>query len=1030
METEEFHYIDGCLDNHEETHMNTVERDIFQAIHEGKWLKIEYKNKSGEITKYWIGIHTINPMKRTLSVEGLHLGKYTVKKLDCIFIDSIIASHVIEGSYCPVNQQLIEDISLNPDKYRTLFDHIPNLAILNYLEMCNRMDAIPYYKDFKLIHYIDRESFCGESYQLSQEQFCDIVKYFEYKSEKTSTQDGRLNLQQLAMNVLSIHTGKGLYVLAYRKLYLDVKRQILRPDDEITLCTEFKIDGKKENIRYYLDAEDYELLSDFENNQEKIKDIVTAHNKQVMGVDDMPYIIGIGMDIALDLHSEYKAIIEMYHKGEVTFPIKAFFGDLLERPRRTKAYPIALINRNINIDQLLAINNAMKYPVAYIQGPPGTGKTNTIINTIITAFFNNRTVLFSSYNNVPIDAVFQKLSNLDYNGKKIPFPVLRLGNETKIREAIVYMKKLYEGTKGIEVFDSTLDKRKGDRIERAKQLSTMLKKYEDKLDLQERSETLQRMVEYQNTKGNAGVMIPFQADLQGRQLAKVNERIAQLGEITDQDALNFLDQNLKEFYQYLFYTSAKYIKQLSNKKYEDLMQIINMDEGRKQTEQFRKYLSNTENVKKLQKVFPIMITTCISAHRLGEPRPMFDMVILDEASQCNTAISLVPVLRGENMMLVGDPQQLNPVILLGETDNAQLRKKYHITDEYDYRKNSIYKTYLACDSVSDEILLHNHYRCHKKIIEYNNKKFYSAKLNICSNNAEAQPLVYIDIPDSHCEIKNTAPGEVREIVKYAKQNSHKSIGVITPFVNQRRLIEDAIAQEKLDNISCGTVHAFQGDEKDIILFSTAITDQTRAGTYEWLKNNKELINVATSRAKDRLVLLSDTKNLERLHTSEDDDLYELVQYIRKNGESKVTQKQANSRALGVKPFSTATEEAFLENLSHALENIWLSRNRYTIHKEVPISQVFQDNYSNSSLFYMGRFDFVVYEKNPQSEIPVLAIELDGKEHYQDEVVKQRDRQKDEICQEHHLQIIRVENSYARRYNHIKEILMDYFAKRR
>lgn len=48
-----------------------------------------------------------------------------------------------------------------------------------------------------------------------------------------------------------------------------------------------------------------------------------------------------------------------------------------------KKNPIALINKNINLDQLLAINNAMKYPLAYIQGPPGTGKTNTIINTIV-----------------------------------------------------------------------------------------------------------------------------------------------------------------------------------------------------------------------------------------------------------------------------------------------------------------------------------------------------------------------------------------------------------------------------------------------------------------------------------------------------------------------------------------------------------------------------------------------------------------------------------------------------------------------
>ncbi len=72
-------------------------------------------------------------------------------------------------------------------------------------------------------------------------------------------------------------------------------------------------------------------------------------------------------------------------------------------------------------------------------------------------------------------------------------------------------------------------------------------------------------------------------------------------------------------------------------------------------------------------------------------------------------------------------------------------------------------------------------------------------------------------------------------------------------------------------------------------------------------------------------------------TGEEDDLYELVQYVRQNGESVVTPKIANSRALGVKPFSTATEEAFLDNLTHALGNIWLSDNRYVVQKEVPIA---------------------------------------------------------------------------------------------
>lgn len=80
------------------------------------------------------------------------------------------------------------------------------------------------------------------------------------------------------------------------------------------------------------------------------------------------------------------------------------------------------------------------------------------------------------------------------------------------------------------------------------------------------------------------------------------------------------------------------------------------------------------------------------------------------------------------------------------------------------------------------------------------------------------------------------------------------------------------------------------------------------------------------------------------------------------------------------------------------------------------------------LFYMGRFDFVVYEKQGRSELPILAIELDGKEHFEDAVVKERDRKKNAICKAHNMEIIRVENSYARRYNHIKGILMDYFSR--
>ncbi|MCC8150280.1 MAG: AAA domain-containing protein [Lachnospiraceae bacterium] len=1013
--------------------MNTISRDIFRAIHEGKWLSIEYRNRREETTKYWIGIRDLDIRNRTLSVDGLHLRRYTVAELDRIRIDAILSSSVVEGSYCPVNQKLVRDIYENPQKYASLFDNAANLKILNYLEMCNRMDTTPYLSDFALVRYLDRERIRGEYYSLSEEQFQIIVRNFQYHTQEKEKRksEGGLKIRQLAMNVLSIHTPKGLYVLACRKLNLDVKSRALKPEEEITVCTEFTLDGTVQSIRRFLDAEDYDLLCDFEANQEEIKDRITAYLPQRgSSVDDMPYIIGLGMDVPLDLHREYESIIGLYQKGEATVPIRAFFGDLLERPRRTGAYPITLINQNINMDQLLAIHNAMKYPVAYIQGPPGTGKTNTIINTIVTAFFNERTVLFTSYNNHPINSVYEKLSGMTYHGLKIPFPILRLGNREKVREALHTMQALYESVQNTRVFTGTLDRNRDDRKKRARRLSNLLRKYEEQLEWKEQIETIDRLLEYEKYNSSSAQMFPFEADLEGRQRAQLYRKLQDSGEVSESEAMSLLDDDTEELKKYLYYISAGYIQRIGNPRNADLREILETPDERTRVEAFSQYLNKKENIAKFQKIFPIIATTCISAHRLGEAEPMFDMVIMDEASQCNTAVALVPIARGNSLMLVGDPQQLNPVILLDEATNEKLKRRYAVSEEYDYRKNSIYKTYLACDAVSDEILLHNHYRCNPKIINFNNRKYYHSQLKIFSDSKETQPLLYVDMEDAHAAGKNTAPAGAREIATYAAAHREKSIGVITPFVNQRKVIEEELKQAGVTNVTCGTVHAFQGDEKDVILFSTAITDQTSAGTYDWLKNNKELINVATSRAKDRLIILSSRKNLDRLHRDEgDDDLYELAQYVWSNGTTEVTSKQVNSRALGVKPFSTATEEAFLQNLSHALENIWLTQSRYTVQKEVAISHVFSENESYDGLFYSGRFDFVVYEKQLDGEMPILAIELDGKEHFDDAAVRARDRKKEKICSAHNLQLIRVENSYARRYNHIKEILIDYFSRR-
>ncbi len=403
------------------------------------------------------------------------------------------------------------------------------------------------------------------------------------------------------------------------------------------------------------------------------------------------------------------------------------------------------------------------------------------------------------------------------------------------------------------------------------------------------------------------------------------------------------------------------------------------------------------------------------------------MVIMDEASQCNTAVSLVPILRGFSLMLVGDPQQLQPVIQLAPEDNQILRQRYRVGEEYDYIKNSIYKCFLACDAVSDEVLLRHHYRCDPRIIQFNNKKYYNHRLLVDSQPSDHPPLVYVDVPNDVSTQKNTAPAEVDLIDSYLSQHPEASVGIITPFANQREQIHRMLTAQEHINASCGTVHAFQGDEKDVVIFSLALTEQTQQATYDWLKNNKELINVATSRAKQQLILLSNSRQLERLHAgSGDDDLYELVQYVRSNGTSKVSEKPAASRALGIQPYSTATETAFLENLNHALDNVFLSGSRCVVRHRVNIQDLFGKAQLDADLFGSGRFDFVVYERDGRRSVPILAIELDGHEHGADSAAQQRENQKLRICQEHGFELIRVDPTYIRRYHYIKQILIRYF----
>ena len=118
----------------------------------------------------------------------------------------------------------------------------------------------------------------------------------------------------------------------------------------------------------------------------------------------------------------------------------------------------------------------------------------------------------------------------------------------------------------------------------------------------------------------------------------------------------------------------------------------------------------------------------MSSARLGTGRVHFDLVIMDESGQCNITTSLVPIARGDNLLLVGDPNQLKPIILLDNQVNDEFKEKYHVSGNYDYCLKSILECMQENDCISKRILLRYHYRCGKKIIRFSNERYYNSML--------------------------------------------------------------------------------------------------------------------------------------------------------------------------------------------------------------------------------------------------------------------------------------------------------------
>jgi len=346
-------------------------------------------------------------------------------------------------------------------------------------------------------------------------------------------------------------------------------------------------------------------------------------------------------------------------------------------------------------------------------------------------------------------------------------------------------------------------------------------------------------------------------------------------------------------------------------KYNALLKMV-IDAGGERLEGkiYREY-SNIS--KKVSHLLPAWAITSLAARGKIPFEPgYFDIVVFDEASQCDIASALPLLYRAKQAVIIGDPKQLSHISNLRRGQDQQLLEKYNLIPEYvtwAYSYNSLFDLSSQLVLKNDIVNLRDHHRSHADIIEFSNQRFYGGNLRVATNydnlkllKWEKNGIRWVDVvgsvrkPSSGGAVNEIeAKAVVEEIRKIIIDNKYKgTIGVVTPFRAQANLINQIVNNDEelvTRLMNCDflveVVHKFQGDERDVMIFSPVVSKNMPSGALFFIKNNGNLFNVSITRARAMLLVVGDQKATINCKVSYLEDFAKYAQQIKNKKEKEI-----------------------------------------------------------------------------------------------------------------------------------------------
>ena len=390
----------------------------------------------------------------------------------------------------------------------------------------------------------------------------------------------------------------------------------------------------------------------------------------------------------------------------------------------------------------------------------------------------------------------------------------------------------------------------------------------------------------------------------------------------------------------------------------------------------------------VQKIKPCFMMSSLSIAQYLEPQnTSFDVVIFDEASQVRPEDALGALLRGRQVVVMGDSKQLPPTtffenLLEGDDEYSDDASFYSdVESVLNICKRSFpYKT------------LRWHYRSrHESLIAVSNNEFYGNHLYVYPSplhDNRNMGLQFRHIRDGVYDRGKTGTNKeearivAQEVMRHFIQSPEKTLMVGTFNVKQQEAIQKEIESlvksspgfekyfmnEKGENFVVKNIETIQGDERDVIFVSIGFGfDQNGRLSKNFGPLNRDggerRLNVLFTRAREKCVIFSNFKSLD-LHIGDDDPAgLRVLKSFLEYAETKTFVSKT--------PEYEPDEASFDESVTAFLEE-----NGYTVHRKIGCAGYKMDM-------------AIVNEEMPGHYI--IGIECDGPQYFNSHVARDRDR---------------------------------------